>query len=135
MVRIPKQPNRSTLEKKLDKIVSEMVRERDNWTCQRCHTRYTPKNNALHCSHYYSRRYRGTRWDMNNLIALCYGCHKMVEGDKQGWYTDYMRELLGDEVFEMLRIKAYAVTKFSVQDLELMLAQFKVDRSNRLYQL
>lgn len=130
-----KQRKRSIVIKHLDKIVSDMVRERDNWTCQRCHTRYTEGVGALHCSHYFSRRYMGTRWDMNNLMAMCYGCHRLIESDKQGWYAEHMKKELGDEVFEMLRIKAYAVTTFTVPELELLLAQFKVEKSNTLSQL
>src|SRR3990167_7399675 len=116
-----KEKPRSYFIKELDKIVSDRVRSSADWTCERCHTQYKKPTNALHCSHYYSRRYLGTRWDFDNLMALCFGCHKLWESDKQGEYQDVMLKRLGINGLQILRVKAYAVTKFSKQDLELLL--------------
>jgi hypothetical protein len=106
--------------KKLDKLVSDMVRNRDNWTCVRCNKRYEPPTNALHCSHYFSRRFMGTRFDLNNLMALCYGCHRYVEGDKQGWYYAYMLKKLGQQNYDLLEYRARNVTRYSVFDLQML---------------
>lgn len=113
---------RQSLIKKLDTLISRKVRERDNWTCVRCLKKYTPPTKALHCSHYYSRRKLGTRWDMRNLDALCYGCHRLVEGDKQGWYTTFKKKQLGEEQFNILETIANMPTKFTTIDLNLLLS-------------
>jgi len=117
---------RSVIIKKLDKIVSDRVRERDKWTCQRCKKAYTPPTNALHCSHYYSRRYLGTRWELKNLIALCYGCHRLYESDKQGEYSKVMLTRLGSNAMLLLEAQAYTVTKYSTQELNLLYNEFKL---------
>lgn len=120
-----KSPSRSKLIKKLDKTISDLVRTRDEWRCKRCNKKYDPPTNALHCSHYFSRRYLGTRWDLDNLDAMCYGCHRYIEGDKQGWYKEYKLQQLGNEGYEKLEIRAYGITKFSIQDLEMLYKIFQ----------
>lgn len=118
-----KERSRSRIIKDLDKIISDRVRARADWRCERCMRQFTPPTMALHCSHYFSRRFMGTRWDMDNLCALCFGCHRLVESDKQegSWYHRFMTTQLGEEGLERLRIKAYGICKYSKQDLELLL--------------
>ena len=116
---------RTKLIKKIDAVVSLMVRNRDNWTCQRCGTKYTPATQGLHCSHYFSRRFMGTRFNLDNLISLCYGCHRLVESDKQGWYKDFMIDKLGQNGYNTLEFKARNITKFSESELEILLEQLK----------
>ena len=116
---------RTKLIKKIDAVVSLMVRNRDNWTCQRCGTKYTPPTQGLHCSHYFSRRFMGTRFNLDNLISLCYGCHRLVESDKQGWYKDFMIDKLGQNGYNTLEFKARNITKFSESELEILLEQLK----------
>lgn len=60
--------NRQKLIKKLDTIVSEKVRSVGR--CDRC-----GKTSALACAHIYSRRNMRLRWDLRNLLCLCYACH------------------------------------------------------------
>ena len=55
--------------KKLDKLVRELINERDNHTCQYCGG---PGNNVHHLI---GRRNRSVRWYPDNLILLCSGCH------------------------------------------------------------
>lgn len=119
----PKEKTRSQLIKELDKIISYKVRERANWTCEKCFTPYTPPTQGLHCSHYYSRRYLGTRWDMDNLCALCFGCHRRAESDKQegGWYAGFMLNRLGIGKMELLRMKAYFGNPYTKSDIEMLL--------------
>lgn len=117
--------DRSVLEHKLDKAFSLAIRQRDNWTCQRCHKKYAPPTQGLHCSHFWSRRHRGTRWDENNAVAHCYGCHRIVEGDKAGEFRDFMLQKLGEKGYKLLEAKARGTTKFTIQDLKILLASIK----------
>lgn len=103
---------------KLDKLVSLIVREKAGWKCERCGTQYTPPTKALHCSHYFSRRHIGTRFDILNLCALCYGCHKRWEGMKQEEYREFMVARIGqDKLFYLEGLKLSA-TKKSENELE-----------------
>ena len=67
---------------KLDAIFSELVRERANWTCERC-GKYYPEGSrmGLHCSHIHSRRHAATRTHPFNAVAHCYACHQWYGGN------------------------------------------------------
>jgi len=115
---------RSNLIKKLDKLCSDLVKEKAKGKCIKCDL--VKKNVGV--SHYYSRRYLGTRWDLNNLDFACWGCHHhWLEKDKTpgSWYYQYMIKKLGRTRFNKLKLKAYGITKFSNLDLQLMIDNFK----------
>lgn len=89
-----------------DTAFSNYIRARDKWTCQRCSTVYAPPTSALHCSHFYSRGKWSTRYDPDNCIALCYGCHRYL--DKHiGEYEDYKYQQLGQARFDGLTVRAW----------------------------
>lgn len=103
---------------KLDKLVSLIVRERAGWKCERCFKQYAPPTKALHCSHYFSRRHMGTRFDLNNLCALCYGCHKRWEGMKQDEYREFMIKRIGIVKLDALENLKNGTTKITDVELE-----------------
>ena len=63
---------------KRDALFSELVRERASWLCEKCGAKPAPR--MLHCSHFFGRCYRSTRWHPDNAAAHCFGCHQ--------WFTD-----------------------------------------------
>jgi 5-methylcytosine-specific restriction endonuclease McrA len=80
---------------------SNEIRERDNWTCQRCGKRFIPPTRALHAAHYFTRRTGATRVNPDNALALCYGCHQFVDSHKYEKDELWMGKL-GVERFEAL---------------------------------
>lgn len=115
-------PNRSKIIRQLDKLVSDEVKRRVKGKCARCQQ----VRANMGCSHYFSRRYIGTRWNFDNLDWLCWlPCHNFFEHDKQGEYTDLMIKKLGRAKFNRMKIKAYSANKFSTQDLQLLLQLFE----------
>jgi len=73
-VKTKKSASRKSLKLKLDKIVIELIRKRDNWTCQHC-GKLVEKSNA-HVSHVIPRSHGDNlRWDLTNLKLLCFHCH------------------------------------------------------------
>jgi hypothetical protein len=90
-----------------DSAFSDWIRARDKWRCQRCGKEYPPPTSALHCSHFYSRGKWNTRFDPENCIALCYGCHRYW--DKHiGEYEAYKIEKMGQQAFDMLTARAWS---------------------------
>ena len=63
---------------KWDAVFSDLIRYRDNWTCQRCKKKYKVKTRGLHCSHFLGRSSYATRLEPANAMALCMGCHRHV---------------------------------------------------------
>jgi hypothetical protein len=89
---------------------SKAVRERANYTCQRCGTPHTPNSQGLHAAHIFSRGIKRTRCDESNGLALCYGCHRFVDG-RPLEREALARLILGDGEFEALRERAHAPAK------------------------
>jgi len=108
----------------LDAIFSDLVRERANWTCERC-GKYYPEGTrqGLHHSHNYGRRNRSVRWWPLNATALCYACHR--------WYAEYpldsadwLRRKLGD-LADLLRERANTPRKYTAAERKEMLAHYR----------
>jgi hypothetical protein len=66
-----KKVSRKTIINKLDKLMSEQIRARG--MCERCGRKANEVQ--LQCAHIYSRSYKHLRWDPENLLCLCSGCH------------------------------------------------------------
>lgn len=111
--------------KPADTIFSNLIRERDNWTCVRCKKKYTPPTNALQCSHFWGRANKATRFDPLNCDALCYGCHARWEGNKQGEYRDFKLKQLGKKKYNELEKKARSIVKFGEYEFKEMAKQLK----------
>ena len=88
-----------------DAKFSDMIRERDQWTCQRCGKIYVPPTRALHSAHMFSRGKPRTRMDPLNACALCYGCHRYLDTHPD-LKRKFFRARLGDEVFEALELRS-----------------------------
>jgi len=107
--------SRKGIKLKLDKIVMEIVRERDQMICQWCGKRIE-KSNA-HCSHVIPRSHGNhLRWDLLNLKLLCFHCHinkwhkNPIEAYE--WFS-----IKFPERFKYLEAKKNVIQKFSLQDL------------------
>jgi len=78
-----------------DIAFSYCVRERADWTCERCGTKYPPdRARGLECSHGHTRGKWGVRFVGLNAEALCTGCHFLEGGlaRMQRSWTDWQRE-------------------------------------------
>lgn len=105
----------------IDRIFSDFIRYRDKWICQGCGKGYPERAQGLHCSHFFSRRYKGTRWLPMNADAHCYYCHSKFGGDPALFY-EWKLARIGQKQMDHLRSLAYGVTKFSPVDLKLLQA-------------
>lgn len=99
-----------------DTEFSNYIRERDEWRCQRCRTPYdkysTQDRQGLHCSHYWGRGHENTRFEPDNCIALCYGCHRLWgHGDQRDEYKAFMVRKLGEKRFKTLMVQAHTYKK------------------------
>lgn len=93
-----------------DAAFSNTIRERDKWTCRRCHKQYPEKSQGLHCAHTFSRRNKSVRWDEANAHALCFACHLWAHGNPT-LFTEWVIAEMGQEEYEALRRRANEVAK------------------------
>lgn len=77
--------NKTTLKKKMDKLFAEKVRKIG--FCQRC-----GKTSNLQCAHIYSRKNLCIRWNMENAVCLCAGCHLFWAHQEPIEFTNWVRD-------------------------------------------
>ena len=87
----PEWGSRRWLVAELDRLVFVTVRRRD----RRCVT--CGEVRGLQCSHFYSRRYLRTRFELTNCNAMCSACNRRHNEDP-GPYLRFMAERYGAEV-------------------------------------
>jgi 5-methylcytosine-specific restriction endonuclease McrA len=106
-----------------DELFSLKIRHRHGWQCQRCGAKFARLAQNLHCSHFWSRSNKATRYDEDNCDALCADCHAIWEDDKNGAYRAFKISQLGQERFDALKRRARSCIKFGAWELEQMLRE------------
>ena len=97
--RPPEAGSRRWLVAELDRLTSGLVRRRDR-QCITCGER-----RGLQCSHFYSRRYLATRFDLQNCNAMCAECNRRHNSDPEP-YLRFMNERHGEgAVAELDRLR------------------------------
>lgn len=119
---------RLTLE--LDKFCSLYVRLKASnkygvLSCYTCGKRIPWK--TAHCCHFISRRFGGTRFDLDNLRAGCEYCNVALHGNLEVYKSNLIKEI-GEERVNKLNIKKSQ--KISTPDLEKLLADIKQKYEN-----
>ena len=89
---------KAALARLCDKLWSEIVRSRG--ACEACNCQ--PPGVILQGAHGFSRRYRGTRWNLLNGFCLCSGCHVSFTHNPLLW-DEWLRRAWGEETYSELR--------------------------------
>ena len=77
------------LKRKLDKLCAQIVKNRDNHTCQWCNKPVSGQNE--HWAHIFSKGSTGLymRWNLLNSLVLCFHCHwKWHSGAGLAWFME-----------------------------------------------
>ena len=111
-------PSRKAIIDNLDDIFREIIRLRDGFTCQR--TRIKGDKYSIDVSHFYSRSYFRTRWDLENACCLTKGQHKDWAHVKHQEFSDWWEFRIGKEAFERLKLKARVKGTIYTSDLLLL---------------
>ena len=108
---------RSGLKRKLDKLVSEITRSRGY--CIKC-----GKSDNLQAAHIFSRNMLSVRWDLDNVLCLCAGCHFEAHA-KPIFFAEFVKGYLESYKYTQLKLKARMIVKWSVADLQTLYAKLK----------
>ena len=95
-----------------DVAFSRYIRLRDG-ECLRCHRRGDGKDGiiGLQASHYFGRGRENTRFDVENVDSLCFGCHRQWGSDNREDYRNFKIKQLGQDAFDNLCIRAETYCK------------------------
>jgi 5-methylcytosine-specific restriction endonuclease McrA len=96
--------------KRLDKLWSRKIVERDNGICQYC------RKMGDNPHHIILKRYMAVRHDLRNGVCLCTKCHVEVAHGQPESFTEWIMEVMGDE-YEELRKKSQEI-KIDLNEVE-----------------
>lgn len=114
-----KKQTKTTVKRLLDKEVSRIVRARGE--CAWCHSKVYEKFQAAHI---FSRSNMAVRFDMDNLLCLCAGCHFKAHKNPI-LFTEFVAEYLGDAKYEALITRAAAIKKWTLEEMQSYLAMLR----------
>lgn len=91
---------RKTLTDELDDLARQCTWHRDAFTCQKC-----GKGPSKQAHHAFNRIYKGdgVRWDLRNLVNLCWPCHRYwAEVKHEEFRRWYISKYAGETTWEEL---------------------------------
>lgn len=91
-----------------DHFFSLCIRERADWKCEKCGTKYERGSRGIHCSHYFGRSYWAVRFEPLNAFSHCFACHRLMESNPDLFQT-WTTIVLGPDKLEIVREKAYSL--------------------------
>jgi Bacteriophage Lambda NinG protein len=120
VARPPATGSRRWLIAELDTYMALIVRRRDR-RCVTCGARQ-----GLQCSHFYSRRYLATRFDLRNCNLMCVGCNRRHNEDPAP-YLQFMLARYGAEVVAALDELRRSMHKVSDEELGELLKRYRAE--------
>lgn len=109
------------LNKQLDILWSKAVRSKGY--CEYCGKK--PPEVVLHAHHIYSRKKYSTRYDLENSVCLCTGCHLYKAHKDIQEFSDWVCKRLGKERLDKLRTKAHKIVKYTKEDKLYMITELE----------
>ena len=113
--RSKKATSRHHMIKALDAAARQIVFERDGHRCVRCNS----PDRDVQWAHILSRRHLCTRWNPDNALALCAGCHMFWHNEPAlsvPWFIGLYRERW-ESITAILRVNPKVIVKFKYQEL------------------
>ena len=96
---------------KFDILVSKIIRQKMDNTCEACKQTF----DRTEAAHIFGRRHRSVRWDLDNILCLCHGCHRKYTENPVD-FTRFLERYMGDDALNDLSIKAWKVRKWTKSD-------------------
>lgn len=129
-----KKTSRQKMYAKLDKLASEIVRKRGR--CVLCNKQFDPKK--LNAHHWIVTKGHSTkyRWDLRNLVPLCYACHiHKIHSTASLKYLEILKKnAIAYGICSQKDVDEisgnYEVADFSMEDLENIFEKLKQEASN-----
>lgn len=114
---------RQKVYKQLEDAWKVLVKLRASCVCEyrNCNKTY------LNSHHIFSKRHMATRWDLENGICLCSGHHtlNMFSAHQSPAFVDWIEEYIGEERYNRIKLKAYTIKKWTIQEMKELLEEFK----------
>ena len=123
-----KNPTKKLLKRKLKKLCSDLTYERDKKTCQWCKKKIQHRQGA-HAHHIVSKATCNVygRYDLMNLVLLCYRCHFYRLKDDVDAYINWRNTYLWEQDLDYPQLKSFftPIVKPSVDLLQYLLTKLQ----------
>lgn len=77
---------------------------------------YCGRSGRMETSHFHGRRKASTRFDEDNVLCLCGGCHRHFH-EHPNVHAEFMKKHLGSERYEQLNIRAEVIMKVDRKEI------------------
>lgn len=111
---------------KYDATVSDLVREQADYQCQRCGKQGRNGEWRMDAAHIFGRRYQSVRYDLDNILCLCFTCHRVVDEDYHEQHL-IAAKVLGDVRLDQLVQKKNRVQKWIKGEKDEMKAHYMAE--------
>jgi len=118
-----KKSRKAYLIEQIDKIVSLMVRRRDDYTCRKCGRIAVNKGDVAH-HHIFTKRRFTTRWLKRNGVTLCFHCHRWAHAAAEE-FREWVLSWMPKEEYDALYAKSQMRGGYKENDLEWLLIEMK----------
>ena len=119
-----RKPTVKGLKRKLDKLWSLKVKERDDFKCRKCGRR-----DNLNSHHIFSRRYNSTRYLLDNGITLCPGHHTFSgvfsAHETPRKFFSWLEGVYGKEWLDKLEKKSGELKSWTIKELLEIIKQYE----------
>jgi len=95
--------------KKADKLFSDKIKSIGK--CEKC-----GKRKYLQTAHIISRRYKQVRWDLDNAVCLCRGCHVYFTHHPIEWDL-WVEDKIGTALYKGLKTRALMYGKIDYEHI------------------
>jgi hypothetical protein len=102
----------------LDSVFSKYIRLKNDNKCEACGQPST----QVH--HYFSRKRWNTRCDEDNVVPVCFGCHRDFHEDGD-FASSYFKKRLGRERYEQLCVRGRVIKKRFKWEYEALKEEYK----------
>jgi len=103
---------RKKIEKRLDKLLRQIVIERDK-RCVTCGS----DSAILQCGHLITRNCKSVKYDLFNVACQCRNCNFKHEYYPQHYFNWFVKKY-GEEELERLTQRSNQIKKYSISELE-----------------
>lgn len=113
---------RKGIDGKLDDAWAKLVKLKANMKCEHC-----GKTTGLNSHHIFSRSKKSTRWDVDNGVCLCVGCHvfssKFSAHKTPTEFTFWLVKEKGRIFIDLLTLRANKIVKWHKFEKEELLEE------------
>jgi len=105
-----------------DKLFSQYIRKKSDGYCAKCNKYYGWKH--LQASHYIGRRNKAVRWDEDNVVAHCFGCHIYLTENPHK-HKQWKAEQLGGNKYRQLLKRSLPIRKWLAHEKKDLRAELR----------